>query len=37
MDEDIGAGSAGVGDETESLLVVEPFYYSLGHGGGAGF
>jgi len=37
MNEDVGTGSAGVGDETETLLVVEPFNYSLGHADGAGF
>jgi hypothetical protein len=37
MNEDVGAGSAGVGNETETLLVVEPFDYSLGHADGAGF
>ena len=37
MNEDVGTGSAGVGDETETLLVVEPFDYSLGHADGAGF
>jgi len=37
MNEDVGTGSAGVGDETEALLVVEPFDYSLGHAGEAGF
>ena len=37
MNEDIGTGSAGVGDETEALLVVEPFDYSLGHADEAGF
>ena len=37
MNEDVGTGSAGVGDETKTLLVVEPFNYSLGHADGAGF
>ena len=37
MHEDVGAGPAGIGDETETLLVVEPFDYSLGHADGAGF
>jgi hypothetical protein len=37
MHEDVGTGTAGVGDETETLLVVEPFDYSLGHADEAGF